>query len=103
MLPLMASSMSASVGELFRASSEAADIICPDWQYPHCGTSCAIHAACTALPILCWPTPSIVVILRPLALATASTHERVATPSTCTVHAPQAAIPQPYLVPVMSS
>ena len=32
---------------------------------------------------------------------TGSTHERVAMPSTCTVHAPQALMPQPYLVPVI--
>ena len=49
------------------------------------------------------PIPSIVVILRPLALATGSTQERVAVPSRCTVHAPHTAMPQPNLVPVMSS
>ena len=32
-----------------------------------------------------------------------SGHERVATPPTCTVHAPQAPIPQPYFVPVIFS
>src|SRR2546430_325656 len=32
MLPAIASSMSASVGFAFRASSAAADMICPDWQ-----------------------------------------------------------------------
>jgi len=31
------------------------------------------------------------------------THERVGWPSTCTVHAPQAATPQPNLVPVRFS
>src|SRR5262249_35584604 len=31
---------------------------------------------------------------------TGTWHERVATPSMCTVQAPQRAIPQPYLVPV---
>src|SRR3984893_12369536 len=29
-----------------------------------------------------------------------STHERTAAPSTCTVQAPQSAMPHPYLVPV---
>src|SRR5712691_9043801 len=32
---------------------------------------------------------------------TGTTQERVATPPTCTVQAPQAAMPQPYLVPVI--
>ena len=31
------------------------------------------------------------------------THERTAVPSTCTVHAPQTAMPHPYLVPVRLS
>ena len=44
--------------------------------------------------------PSIVVIALPAAASTVSWQERVATPSTWTVQAPQAAIPQPYLVPV---
>jgi len=30
-------------------------------------------------------------------------HERIATPSACTVQAPHWAMPQPYLVPVMPS
>src|SRR5438094_8542315 len=47
MLPLRASSMSASVGLGFLESSAAADMICPDWQYPHCGTSSSIQAFCT--------------------------------------------------------
>jgi hypothetical protein len=32
MFPLIASSMSASVGFGFFASNETADMICPDWQ-----------------------------------------------------------------------
>ena len=32
--------------------------------------------------------------------ATGSTQDRTAAPSTCTVHAPHAATPQPNLVPV---
>ncbi len=31
-----------------------------------------------------------------------NTQERVAAPSTCTVHAPHKAMPQPYLVPVIN-
>src|SRR5215472_6666065 len=34
---------------------------------------------------------------------TGSEHERMGTPSTCTVQAPHSAIPQPYLVPIRPS
>src|SRR5215467_14419239 len=44
--------------------------------------------------------PSMVVTLVPTAPLTGNEHERVATPSTCTVQAPHCAMPQPYLVPV---
>jgi hypothetical protein len=44
----MASSMSTSLGAEFPAKSPVADMICPDWQYPHCGTSSSLHAARTA-------------------------------------------------------
>ena len=46
-LPFMAVSMAASLGVGFDASRADADIICPAWQYPHCGTSISIHARCT--------------------------------------------------------
>src|SRR2546422_516548 len=42
----------------------------------------------------------MVVIFLPSAAATGITQERTAAPSTCTVHAPHCAMPQPYLVPV---
>src|ERR1700730_11400978 len=61
MFPLMASSISASVGLGFFASSAAADMICPDWQYPHCGTSSSIQAFCTGCDAST-ESPSIVVI-----------------------------------------
>src|SRR6185503_9638678 len=41
-----------------------------------------------------------VVIFLPSAAATGRMHDRVAAPSTWTVHAPHWAMPQPYLVPV---
>jgi hypothetical protein len=41
---VIASSMSASVGSGFAASSAAAAMIMPLWQKPHCGTSSATHA-----------------------------------------------------------
>ena len=42
----------------------------------------------------------MVVIFFPATLRAGVTHERVATPSTWTVHAPHCDIPQPYFVPV---
>ncbi|MEA2663604.1 MAG: hypothetical protein QOI11_548, partial [Candidatus Eremiobacteraeota bacterium] len=44
--------------------------------------------------------PSIVVTLRPAIAPTGAAHERIDSPSTCTVQAPHCATPQPYLVPV---
>src|SRR6266849_5938631 len=102
MLPLIKSSISASVGLAFFESSAAADMICPHWQYPHCGTSTSIQACCTGwLPSA--ESPSMVVIFLPATLDIAVTQERVASPLMCTVHAPQSAMPQPNFVPVMFS
>jgi hypothetical protein len=42
--PLIAASMSASVGFGFAFSSATAARIWPDWQYPHCTTSASVHA-----------------------------------------------------------
>ena len=44
MLPDMAASISASLGLGFFSRSAAADMIWPDWQYPHCTTSTLSHA-----------------------------------------------------------
>jgi hypothetical protein len=49
------------------------------------------------------PIASIVVISELPMLSIVVIQERVATPSTCTVQAPQSAMPQPNLVPVMPS
>src|SRR5687767_6790924 len=46
--------------------------------------------------------PSMVVISAPRTADTGSTHDRVATPFTCTVQAPHWEMPQPYLVPLRS-
>src|SRR6266446_5913633 len=100
MLPLMASSMTASVGLGFFESRATADMIFPDWQYPHCGTSSSIQACCTGwLPST--ERPSMVVIFLPATLEIAVMQERVASPLMCTVQAPQRAIPHPNFVPVM--
>src|SRR5438445_4651996 len=60
----------------------------------------ANHACCTFLPAGVSPIASMVVIFLPVAAATGVTHERIGCPSSCTVQAPQSAIPQPNLVPV---
>src|SRR6267143_5114294 len=98
-LTAMASSMSASDGFVLTASSAAALIICPGWQYPHCGTWICSQALCTGCDRSV-DNPSIVVICLPMTALTGVTHERNAWPSTWTVHAPQRAKPQPNFVPV---
>src|SRR2546429_1028806 len=75
---VIAVSMSVSEGCGFFASSAAAAMIWPDWQYPHCGTSSAIQARCTACERL-RDRPSIVVTRLPATAATGSTQVRVAT------------------------
>src|SRR6266700_103677 len=91
--------ISASVGFGFCLSSATAAMICPDWQYPHCGTSSSIQASWTG----CVPSadsPSMVVTALPATADAGMLHERVAWPSIRTVQAPHWAMPQPYLVPV---
>src|SRR5262245_45643011 len=91
--------MSASVGLLFLASSAAAAMICPGWQYPHSGTSPSRHAICSGCCAL-GESPSIVVRSFPAAWLTGCEHERTALPFTCTVHDQHSPIPHPYFVPV---
>src|SRR2546430_10666946 len=99
---VIAASMSASVGCGFLASRADAAMIWPDWQYPHCGTSSAIQARCTACARFL-DRPSIVVTRLLATAEMGSTPVRVATPSRCTVQAPHCAMPQPNLVPVRPS
>ena len=77
-------------------------MICPDWQYPHCGTSISIQACCRGC-VRSGEIPSMVVIFFPSARETGATQERTASPSMWTVQAPHCAIPHPYLVPVSLS
>src|SRR5689334_17085935 len=98
----MAESICSSLGFAVLASNAAADMICPGWQYPHCGTCSAIHAFCTGCELSA-DSPSMVVIFFDPTAETAVWHERTAWPSRCTVQAPHSPIPQPYLVPVMLS
>src|SRR5882724_4801375 len=99
MLPLIAASMLASVGAGLAARSAAADMICPDWQYPHCTTSSSAQARCRG-----WSpradSPSMVVTFFPSAAESGVQQERLGAPSRWTVQAPHCATPQPYLVPV---
>src|SRR5262245_41718471 len=99
MLPDMAESIWASVGRGVFASSAAADISWPDWQYPHCGTCSATHATCSGC-VEVGDSPSMVVIFFPAAAEAAVVHDRTALPSRCTVQAPHWPRPHPNLVPV---
>src|SRR6266850_4139031 len=94
-----------AIAELLRNSRRdvficLAPMIMPDWQYPHCGTSCRIQAACTAFPARVAAIPSTVVTFLPAAADSGVEQERTGCPSRCTVHAPHWAMPQPNLVPV---
>src|SRR5215510_9660363 len=77
-------------------------MICPDWQYPHCGTWPATHAFCSGWSPL-GDRPSMVVTFLPAAAETGVEHERTGLPLMCTVHAPHCAMPQPNFVPVRPS
>src|SRR5882762_11749484 len=102
MLPDMASSMSLLVGLEFSLRNTAALMICPDWQYPHCGTSTSIHAFCNGC-VRFSDSPSMVVTFFPATRDSGATQERMALPSRCTVHAPHSAMPQPNFVPVIAN
>ena len=86
-----------SASDVFASNAAAANIM-PVWQYPHCGTSCSIHAFWMRCSPFC-DRPSIVTIFLPTAADTGSAQERTASPSTSTVQAPQTPMPQPYLAP----
>src|ERR1051326_5267125 len=96
--PAICSSISASVGFGFVASSDTACMICPGWQYPHCGTFTSAHAFCTACGP-CAEIPSMVVI-SPETVPICFWHDRIAFPFSSTVHAPHSAMPHPNFVPV---
>src|SRR6185436_15912607 len=97
---VIAASMSLSVGRGLAASSAAAAMICPDWQYPHWATSIAAHAFCTGCEAL-GESPSMVTILSVgFRLPTGNTQERRTLPLRWTEQAPHCSMPQPYLVPV---
>src|SRR6267143_2831494 len=103
MFPDMAASISPSVGLGLAASNAVADMIWPDWQYPHCGTSSSIQACWIFLPAGVAPMASIVVMRLPAVAETGVMHERTGLPSRWIVHAPHKARPQPNFVPVIPS
>src|ERR1051326_2696767 len=89
--------MSASVGLGLLANKAAADMSCPAWQYPHCGTSSSSHAFCNG----CDPSadkPSIVVT-GALTAEICVWQALLACPPMCTVHAPHCPMPHPNFVP----
>ena len=96
---LMAEFTSSSPGSGFLDKNAAAVMICPDWQYPHWGTSSAIQAFCSG-----WlefsDKPSMVVIFKPSAFSMGVIQDRVSSPSMWIVHAPHRPLPHPNLVPV---
>src|ERR1043165_951445 len=97
---VIASSISLSVGRGLVFNRATAAMICPDWQYPHCGTSSAAQAFCTGCELVA-DRPSMVTILSLLlTLLMGTVHERRTSPLMCTEQAPHCATPQPYLVPV---
>jgi len=100
---VIVSSISSSVGAGDSASSAAAAIMNPGWQYPHCGTTSSIQAVWTGWSSSPDANPSMVVTSLPSASRTGTEHERTAWPSRCTVHAPHAFSPQPNLVPLSPS
>src|SRR5690606_31767756 len=97
-LAAMRSTISSREGWGRACNKAAARMICPDWQYPHCGTCSAIHAFCKG-----WSPfgdrPSIVVTERPSALSSGVRQANTAAPSRCTVQAPHRPAPQPNFVP----
>src|SRR2546425_13350272 len=96
---VMAPSMSWSVGFGLRFNNAAAAMICPDWQYPHCGTSSAAQALCTGCEAV-GDRPSMVTI-RSVAftLPTGMEQERCTSPLIWTEHAQHCEKPHPYLLP----
>ena len=87
--------ISCSVGFLLVCSNAAACMIMPLMQYPHCTACSSMNALCSGCNWPGPPRPSSVTIFLPAMVATGITHERVALPSTSTVHAPHWPRPQP--------
>src|SRR5436190_17664333 len=102
MFVLMCSTICARVGLGLCWSKSAALMICPDWQYPHCGTCSASQAFCTGCDDVS-DKPSMVVTDFPATSDTWVWQENARLPSMWTMQAPQRPAPQPNLVPVSLS
>src|SRR5262245_33799542 len=74
----------------------------PGVHQPHCSASASRNACCIGWSLPSATSPSMVTIFLPAAAPALVRHERVATPSSRTVHAAHCPSPQPYLVPVRS-
>jgi len=92
----MACRISSLVGAALASTSETALTIWPGVQKPHCKASARTNE-CT---IGCSRRPSIVVTLAPSTAWTSVMQERIGTPSTSTVHAPQCPSLHAIFVPV---
>src|SRR5258706_9366153 len=95
MLPLISSSICVSVGLGYFFSIAGACMICPLWQYPHCGTLIDCQAFCTGWLAVAL-SPSMVTMVLPAVSFIDVWQLRTATPLTWTVHAPHCPTPQPY-------
>ena len=82
------------------SSSAVAATTMPGVQKPHCIAPPSTNARCTGCICRRGASPSTVVTDRPTTSAIGTTQARASAPSISTLHAPHAASPQPYLVPV---
>ena len=97
----MISRASSWVGSGFSASAAVIVVRNPGVQNPHCNPWQSANACCTGDSVPSGSvSPSTVVISALSALTASIRQDRVATPSTRTVHAPQTPCSQPTCVPV---
>src|SRR5581483_7871775 len=100
-LPERPSTISSRVGLGFSAKNAWTEITKPGVQNPHCSPCSSRNACWTGLnPPSRGAMPSIVVIAAPSACTANIRHDRTATPSTITVHAPHTPCSHPRCVPV---
>jgi len=83
----------------WRSDSAAVVMIMPAVQNPHWNPCASRKLCCTGCRPSGGARPSIVVTSRPWARNAGYTHECTGLPSTCTVHAPQSPVSQPFLTP----
>src|SRR4051794_3271982 len=96
----MPSRISASVGASFSPRSQAACMIIPGVQKPHCRPCWSQNACWSGWRLAPSAIPSMVLTSRPSAWTASIVHDLALSPSTWTVHAPQLLVSQPTCVPV---